>query len=418
MLGVRRMIEKPLPNNVEAEASVLGACIIKSDVLYEVGELLSFDDFYLEKHQVLYKEMLSLLDRDGAFDLVTLLEHLKRVRAVDKVGGRNYIIDLIDTVPSVHNTIYYARVVKEKARLRKLYEVFYKSMNMAIEEAKTPEEIISYVEGSVFSVFDEKSQIEILGKFYDEYMEKLKEREFVGDESLKSEWGALNRIATFSPQDLIITAGRPGMGKTQFSLNIMYHLAKENIPILFFSIEMSKYQIFERMVSIISGKKGAVDVDILKDIPLYIDDTPRINITDIKLKARRMKAQKDIKALFLDHMQLISHEGKDRYHQMTEVSGMLKGLAKELDIPIIVASQLSRGVEQRINKRPLLSDLRESGAIEQDADVVIFLYREDYYKKQGGVISPLEVIVAKNRNGNIGTVNLIFNKETGRITDV
>ena len=210
--------------------------------------------------------------------------------------------------------------------------------------------------------------------------------------------------------------------KTQFFLNMILHITKE-VPVLFFSIEMSRYQIFERLISIISGEKIKIEnvqkieeeTEILKDIPLYIDDTPRAGIMDIRLTARRMKMQSDIRAVFIDHFQLITHYGKDRYHQMTEVSGILKGLAKELSIPVIVASQLNRNVEQRINKRPMLSDLRESGAIEQDADKVIFLYREDYYKQNAPFLGPLEAIVAKNRSGKTGTCNLIFNKETGRI---
>ncbi len=427
------MIQKPLPNNIQAEQAVLGSGILKSDVLYEISEVLKPEDFYLEKHQKLYKIMLELLDEEGAFDLIMLIERLKERRLFDNVGKEAYLVSLIDTVPAASNAIYYAKIMKKKAELRNLYAIFYKSMDKVLEEAEEPTEIALSVENKFSQLITPigNEKVGKIGDFYDEFIEKLGDVSVSGDEEvLLSGYPMLDEFMYgFAPSDFVVIAGRPGMGKTQFFLNLMKHIAiDKKAPILFFSIEMSKYQIFERFAGIFSGislkdiRKGKIGdflsiqkpLEILKDAPLYIDDTPRLSIFNLRLKAKRFVAQAGIKAVFVDHMQLITGSKGDRYHQITEYSGALKGLAKELDIPVIVASQLSRGVEQRQKKEPILSDLRESGAIEQDADKVIFLHRDDYYKKEEtGFISDLKVHLAKNRDGDVGETTLIFNRRTG-----
>ncbi len=432
------MTQKLLPNNIQAEQAVLGSGILKSDVLYEISEVLRPEDFYLEKHQKLYKVMLELLDEEGAFDLIVLIERLKEKRLLDVVGKEIYLVELIDAVPAASNAIYYARIVKKKAELRSLYTIFHESMNKALEEVEEPNEIALSVENSFFYLITPSGNEKVgkLGDFYDEFIEKLGDTSISGDENIISTgYSTLdNLMYGLAPSDFVVVAGRPGMGKTQFFLNLMRNISINNkIPILFFSIEMSKYQIFERFAGILaeiptkSMRIGRIDdfskieksLEVLKDAPLYIDDTPRLSIFDLRLKAKRFVAQAGIKAIFVDHMQLITGSKGDRYHQITEYSGALKGLAKELDIPVIVASQLSRGVEQRHDKEPKLSDLRESGAIEQDADKVIFLHRDDYYKKEEiNTVSDLKVHLAKNRNGDTGQTVFVFDRRTGVIIDL
>ena len=430
-------IEKPLPSNTDAEKAVLGACILRSDVLYELADVLTPEDFYLDKHKALYKAMLELLDDEGAFDLVVLTEKLKADGKLGKLGGVPYLAELIDATPSARNAIYYARVIKEKSNLRRLVKIFHKSLDRALNESGKPSEIALEVENGFFDFITPSgsARVEKIGSFYDEFIEKLGDVSISGEEDVISTgYRSLDRFMYgLASSDFIVVAARPGMGKTQFFLNLMRHISiKEGIPVLFFSIEMSKYQIFERFAGILTDtplyaiKQGKIrdfseiekQMEVLREAPLYIDDTPRLSIFDLRLKAKRFVAQAGVKAVFIDHMQLITGGKGNRYHQITEFSGALKGLAKELGIPVVLASQLSRSVEQRERKEPVLSDLRESGAIEQDADKVIFLHREDYYKKgEQPSIVDLNVNLAKNRNGEVGSIVLTFDKRTGVMTE-
>ncbi len=422
------------PQNIEAEQCVLGGILIEAGALLKVIEIIEPDDFYKESHAIIYSAIIDLFDRNEPQDLVTVHNELKRRGQLEAVGGAIYLAELTETVPVASNIDYYARIVRDKAILRRLINKSSDIVSMCYEEAEDVDDILEYAESAVF----ELSQAKIKQSFHrlkDVLKDSIKKvedlyakRELVT--GVPSGFAELDKLtAGFQPSDLIIVAGRPSMGKTAFALNIAQHAAvANNIPTAIFSLEMSKEQLALRMLcseamvdahKVRTGFLGREDwtrlINAAGDLsraPLFIDDTPALSVLEMRAKARRLKSDQGIGLVIVDYLQLMQgRSGSERREQeISEISRSLKAMAKELNVPVIALSQLNRKVEDRPNKRPQMSDLRESGAIEQDADIIAFIYRDEVYNRDEN--NPrrgkAEIIVAKQRNGPTGTVVLAF----------
>lgn len=436
-------LQKVPPHNVEAEQSILSAILIENRTLPEVLEILSEQDFYRGVHSKIFKGMVELFERNEPADLVTLTNLLKEQGQLESVGGASYLAELVDTVPMAVNASHHAKIIKEKATLRRLIERSAAITTKCFEDRGDVEEVLDFAERSIFDISENKVKPsffalkDILTDTYKAVEEAYANKVLVtgvptGFQDLDQ------KTSGFQPGELIVIAGRPSMGKTALALNIARNSSLQTgEPAAIFSLEMSKEQLSLRMLSAEAGVDSSrmrggflSQTDLarinraagaLYDIPIFIDDSPAISALEIRAKARRMKMEKGLCLITVDYLQLMkgraSAERRDL--EISEISRSLKALAKELNIPVVALSQLNRKVEERTNKRPVLSDLRESGAIEQDADVIIFIYRDKVYNKDLDPSRMLlaELIVAKQRNGPIGTVNLTFLEEYTRFED-
>jgi replicative DNA helicase len=430
------------PQNISAEQATLGSIILDKDSILSCIEILKSDDFYRNAHQIIYQCALDLFEKNQAVDLVTLTEELNKRKQLEEVGGASYLTTLMSSVPTAANVEYYAKIVKQKAILRKLINHATQIVTMGYEEQEDARILLDKAENLIFDVSQQKvehsfSPIKDLLTESFEKIEDLYHRDnFIT--GVPTGFIELDEITTgFQPSELVIIAGRPSMGKTAFCLNIAQNAAMQHkIPVAIFSLEMSKAQIVQRMLcsearidthALRRGRmpeedwpKLSMAAGRLSAAPIFIDDTAGISPLEIKAKARRLKARYNLGLILIDYLQLIQTGLKieNRQQEISQISRSLKGLARELNVPVITVSQLSRAVEQRSVQKPRLSDLRESGAIEQDADVVAFLYREEYYKPKSNKKGIAEVIISKQRNGPTGTLELAFLKEYTRFENL
>lgn len=426
-------METPLrimPQNVEAEQSVLGSMIIDRNAIAQAGEALRGEDFYRENHKMIFQAIISLFQKDIPVDLITLLENLKSTERLEAAGGITYVTQLRDSVPSTANLESYIKIVKDKSVLRKLI----RSSSEIIEESYSKQDDVPKVlDGAEKRIFDiaqnrEKSDFEA--------MSTVLERGFAEIERLYNNKGEITGVPSGFPEldaktsgfqkgDMVLIAARPSMGKTTFALNIgEYAALRAGKSVVIFSLEMSKEQLAYKllcseanvdMLKLRTGNLEDQDWDNiakasgpLAGAKIYIDDTAGISVMEMRSKCRRMKIEHGIDLIIIDYLQLMSGSGESRQQEVSEISRSLKAIAKEMQCPVIALSQLSRAPEQRNDHRPMLSDLRESGSIEQDADLVMFLYRDEYYNKETEQKNVAECIIAKQRNGPTGTVNLAW----------
>lgn len=436
---------KVLPHDIQAEQSVLGSIFIKPEKMIEVAEYLKPNDFYRPAHKILFKAMVSLADRGEAIDIVTIKSTLESTDELGMVGGIRYIAEIVNAVPTSSHAEHYAKIVAKKAQLRSIIDNLSDSIGNAYDEDMDIDEIIAKAERSLIEVSQasNKSSFRPIHDVLLENHSKIEERSNNTSQITGIETGFydFDKLITGLHEDqLIVLAERPAMGKTALALNIAQNVAtKSNKAVAVFSLEMGAESLVERMLSaegtIINHhiRTGNLTVNEwqrliyaqgqLAEAPIFIDDTAGVKITDIRARARRLSQETDgLGLIVIDYLQLIQGSRSDnRQQEVSEISRQLKIIAKELKVPVIALSQLSRGVEQRNDKRPIMSDLRESGSIEQDADIVAFLYRDAYYqdKKEGQPENDItELIIRKNRHGNLGTVKLYFHKEYTKFSSV
>ena len=436
--------ERTLPHNLEAERSVLGAILVHNDAFNLAAQVIDANDFYRDAHRRIFDKMVALNERNDAIDFVTLKEELSRSGELDDVGGPAYVASLADGVPRATNVEYYSRIVKEKSTLRNLIYAANKILTNAYEAGQESDLILDEAETAIFSVADDRLKAGFVP------MRDLVKDSFPKIEQLFEQKRLITGVPTgfvdldemtrgFQPGDLVIVAARPSMGKTSLVLNIAQYVATQpDLTVGFFSLEMSKESLFLRLLTseaqidshrLMSGAIGQKDygrishaLETLSAMRLYIDDTANIGVLEMRAKARRLQSEHGLHMLAVDYIQLMTGRGRfeNRTLELAAISRSLKGLAKELHVPIVVLSQLSRAPEARSDHRPQLSDLRESGALEQDADVVILIYRDDAYNKDPN--SPdagtAELILAKQRNGPTGTVRLAFLREQTRFANL
>ncbi|NLC11159.1 MAG: replicative DNA helicase [Firmicutes bacterium] len=420
------------PQNIEAEQSVLGAMLIEKEALLTGAELLRPQDFYKESHRLIFSSLLSLAEKGDAVDLVTLTEELRRQKILDDVGGVTYLTTLANATPTAAHIEYHARIVKEKAILRNLIQAATTIVKKSYDADQEATEILDEAEQLIFEVAtakDRKSFVPLKDVLSDTFkrIEKLYERKS-GVTGLPTGFHDFDNITSgLQPSDLVIIAARPSMGKTTLALNMAQFIAvHEKQPVAFFSLEMSREQLAQRLLCaqaevdahrLRRGYLSSEDwpkltkaVGPLSQAPLYIDDTAAISVMEMRAKARRLKMEKGLSAIFVDYLQLMQGGGRaeNRQQEISAISRSLKALAKELNCPVVALSQLSRAVEQRNDKRPILSDLLESGGIEANADLVSFIYRDDYYNPNTDRPHITEVIIAKQRNGPTGKIELYF----------
>ncbi|KKI89756.1 DNA helicase [Bacillus sp. SA1-12] len=430
------------PQNIEAEQAVLGAIFLQPASLTLASELLIPDDFYRASHQRIYNAMLELSDKGEPVDLVTVTSELADANLLEEVGGVSYLSDLANSVPTAANIEYYAKIVEEKSILRRLIRTATTIAQDGYSREDEVEVLLNEAEKTIMEVAQRKNAgafqniKDVLVQTYDN-IELLHDRK--GDiTGIPTGFTELDKMtAGFQRNDLIIVAARPSVGKTAFALNIAQNVATktdENVAI--FSLEMGADQLVMRMLC----AEGNIDAQRLRtgsltpedwgkltmamgslsNSGIYIDDTPGIRVSEIRAKCRRLKQESGLGMVLIDYLQLIQGSGRtdNRQQEVSEISRTLKELARELKVPVIALSQLSRGVEQRQDKRPMMSDIRESGSIEQDADIVAFLYRDDYYDKESENKNIIEIIIAKQRNGPVGTVSLAFVKEYNKFVNL
>ena len=430
------LIKRILPHSIEAEQSVIGSMLMGREAIMAASEILTSDDFYQHQYGVIFDAMVELFNEGKPVDLVTLQNRLKEKDVPPEVSSLEFVRDIITTVPTSANVKYYATIVKEKAVLRRLIRVNEEIANDCYLGRDPLETILADTEKKIFDLLQSRSS----GDFVPIRQVALNVLENIEKASKTKETvtgvptGFIDldyKTSGFQPSDFILIAARPSMGKTAFVLNVVDHVAvKKGIPCMVFSLEMSKEQLVNRMLSMESNvdsqklRTGTLTdsdwdavvegVGIIGGSKLIIDDTPGISISELRSKCRKMKLEHGLGMVIIDYLQLMTGSGKssdNRQQEISEISRSLKALAREMQAPVVALSQLSRACETRTDHRPMLSDLRESGAIEQDADVVMFLYRDDYYNKDTEHPNEAEVIIAKQRNGPIGTVNLIWKPE-------
>ena len=438
------MLDRIPPQSVEAEQSVLGAMLIEKEAIMKVIEILKPEDFYRESHRVIYQAALSLANRSEAVDIITITEQLRKDDKLEAVGGISYVTSLANAIPTAANVGHHARIVEEKALLRGLITTATHIAGMGYDANEEVEQILDQAEKMIMGVSGRKAGpgFTPIREIISKAMSKIEElyQSKGGITGLPTGFKDLDRLTSgLQPSDLILVAARPSMGKTAFTLNIAQHVAlREKKAVAFFSLEMSKEQLVQRMIcaeaAIDSAKLRIGDLadsdwpklvnacNRLYEAPLFIDDTAGITVAQMRSKARRLKIEHGLRLIVIDYLQLMQGSGgknsENRQQEISEISRSLKALARELNVPIIALSQLSRSVESRQSKKPMLSDLRESGSLEQDADIVSFLYREDYYNPETDNKNITEVIVAKHRNGPVDTVRLFFHKQFTRFSDL
>jgi replicative DNA helicase len=420
----------------------LGGVLIENDALNTVVEFLEDGDFYREAHQKIFKCMITLSEKNEPLDLITLTNELKKKKELEEIGGASYLAGLVESVPTAANIAYYAKIVKEKSILRKLISTATAIVTQSYQEGKNLEDFLDEAEQAIFRISENQVRpafypIKEIVKESFKVIERLYEKKELIT-GVPSGFKDLDRkTAGFQNADLIIVAGRPSMGKTALCLNIAQHAAiNAKIPTAIFSLEMSKEQLAIRMLCsearvdsarLRSGFLGESDwpkltmaAGALSDAPIFIDDSAAISVLELRAKARRLKADRGLGLVIVDYLQLMrGRSGAERREQeISEISRSLKALAKELNIPVIAISQLSRKAEDRPGRRPQLSDLRESGAIEQDADVIIFIYRDEVYNPDSDQRGTAEVIIGKQRNGPTGKADLSFISEFTTFKDL
>lgn len=439
------MLDRIPPQNIEAEQAVLGAMLIEREAISKVAELLRPEDCYREAHRLIYNAMLELFNKNDAVDMVTVIEFLRKEDKLEAAGGIAYVTSLANSVPTAANVLYHARIVEEKALLRQLINAATNIAGMGYEGSEEVASILDSAEKMILSVSSRKMG----GEFTP--IKSIIFDAFNKIEQLYASKGSITGLSTgfkdldkltsgLQPSDLILIAARPSMGKTAFVLNIAQHIGiAEKKAVAFFSLEMSKEQLVQRMLCAESaidsqrlriGELEAKDwtklvsgADRLSAAPIFIDDTAGITVMEMRSKARRLKIEHNLSLIIIDYLQLMQGSGKgkgseNRQQEISEISRSLKALAREINVPVIALSQLSRSVESRQVKKPMLSDLRESGSLEQDADIVAFLYRDDYYNPDSEQKNITEVIIAKHRNGPVDTVQLFFHKQFTKFSDL
>ncbi len=426
-------MERIPPHNTDAEKSVLGSIILDKGALIEVIEVLKPEDFYSQMHKEIFEAIIELYRKNEPVDILTLAEILKKRKTLEMVGGRSYLGLLSSSVPSTSNVEFYAKIVEEKAVLRRLIEASSLIMDKGYQEKTEANEVLDFAEQKVFDISQkrQKKGFSIIKDVLWENLKKIDEASKMDGNMTGLTTGFIDinsRTSGLQKSDLIMIAARPSMGKTAFALNIAQNAAvMGNGSVALFSLEMSKEQLVQRllsseaMVEIQKIRTGNLEtkewdkiymaIDVLSKANIYIDDTPGITSLEIKNKCRRLKADKGLDLIIIDYLQLMSADGKaeSRQQEISVISRSLKNLARELDCPVITLSQLSRAPELRADHRPILSDLRESGSIEQDADIVMFLYRDEYYNPETTEKPNIcEVLIAKQRNGPTGAVELTW----------
>lgn len=426
------LIKRIMPNNLEAEQSVIGSMIMDREAIIVASEVLIREDFYHQQYGVLFEAMVELFNEEQPVDVVTLQNRLREKDVPAELSSMEFVGELVAAVPTSANIKHYANIVKEKAMLRRLIKVNEEIANQCYLDRDSVEDIMAETEKQIFNLLQNRGGEDFvpIKQIVINALERI--------EQASKKKGNVTGIATgfvdldyrtsgLQPSDLVLVAARPSMGKTAFVLNIAQYVAfHSNLATAIFSLEMSKEQLVNRLFSL----EARVDAQLLRSgnladsdwekliegagtigkSKLIIDDTPGISISELRSKCRKYKLEHDLKLIIIDYLQLMSGSGRSdsRQQEISDISRSLKGLARELNVPVIALSQLSRQVEQRPDHRPMLSDLRESGAIEQDADVVMFIYRDDYYNKDTQDKNIAEIIIAKQRNGPIGTVNLVW----------
>lgn len=427
------------PQNVEAEQSVLGSLMIDKDAIIKIADLLSPEDFYKDSHRRIFQAMLYLYENHEPIDILSLSNRLKETSELEQIGGHSYLASLANTVPTAANIVHYTKIVERKAILRKLIDNASQIVSNAYDEKNEVDEVLDQAEQKIFAVSQKhvRQDFSHLKPILDEAWEKIDE--------LDKNKGKLRGVPTgfyelddllsgMQESNLIILGARPSMGKSSFAMDIARHAAVQaKVPVGIFSLEMSKGELVDRLICAEAGvdlwkmrtghlsSQGEYDdftrighaIGKLSEAPLFIDDTAGLNVMEMRTMARRLQAEHGLGLIIIDYLQLIEGRAniENRVQVVSEISRSLKGLARELRIPIIALSQLSRGVESRDDQKPKLSDLRESGSIEQDADVVMFIYREDRAKKNAERTGIANIIIAKHRNGPIGEVDLRFVQE-------
>lgn len=418
------------PHNIEAEQAVLGCMLLDADVIPTVTELIKSEDFYRDDHREICEAIIDITEKAGPVDIITVSEQLQLRGTLDNIGGLDYLANITGAVPSTANAKHYAKIVEEKALLRRLIKAASDISGMSYEASEEAAFVLDRAEKSIFDILQKRSTQgfthikDILLETFSRLEELYNSKGFIT--GIPTGFNDLDfKTAGLQNSDLVLIAARPGMGKTAMALNIaQYAAVQKHVPVAIFNLEMSKDQLVNRMLCsevMVDSQKmrtGKLEDDDWKKIaqalaplseaPIYIDDTAGINVMDIRAKCRRLKLEKNLGLVVIDYLQLMQGRGKieNRQQEVSEISRSLKILAKELNVPVVTMSQLSRGPEQRTDHRPMLSDLRESGAIEQDADIVMFLYRDDYYNPDTEKKNIAEVIIAKHRNGSTGTIEL------------
>ena len=420
------------PQSLEAEQSVLGALMINQEAIAKVADSLHEEDFYRQDHAAIYRAMITLFEKRMPIDVVTLTDQLERTDQLAAVGGATVIASLANAVPSSVHIVSYAQIVREKATMRRLISAATAITELGFQEESGVDELLDQAEQTLFAVSQRftAAQFVPIRSILTESFERI--------DDLHRHRGKLrgiptgfkpldNLLAGFQASDLIIVAARPSMGKTALALNFAQHAAEHGVSVGIFSLEQSKEQLVDRLLSAQSGidawklRTGNLSEDdfprlgeamgTLAEVPLFIDDTPNLTVLDVRTKARRLQSESGLGMIVVDYLQLMmgrASRDPNRVQEISEISRGLKGLARELNVPVIALSQLSRAVEQRPNHTPQLSDLRESGSIEQDADVVMFIYREDYYDQDTERKNVADLLIRKHRNGPIGEVELYF----------
>lgn len=425
------MDNKISPNNIESEQTILGAMIIYKNTIHEIIDTIDVDDFYKDAHKNIFKTIKNMFLKDIQVDLISLIEYLKKDSLLEESGGSLYITDISNSIATIANLQTHIKIVKDNSILRKLIKISNETLDR-IYKKDDPNLLIENIQRSVFdlSISETKSDIEPLNNILDRTIKHIENLyinnlSFVG---LSSGFYDLDlKLSGLQKSQMILIAARPSMGKTTFALNIAENVAiKENKTVLIFSLEMSKEQLTNKLISSITkiniqklqtGNLDDSDLDqlvkgteIISRAKIYIDDTPNISITEMRSKCRKLKFSTNIDLIIIDYLQLMSGNSRNesRQQEVSEISRFIKALSKEINCPIIALSQLSRAPEQRSDHRPMLSDLRESGSIEQDSDIVMLLYRDEYYNKDTEYKNIAECIIAKHRNGEVGTIKLAW----------
>jgi replicative DNA helicase len=429
----RQVLERPFPHSIDAEKSILGSVFVNNENYYRIVEMLRPEDFYVDAHRVILRNMIALMERSKAVDLITIQEELLRSSALESAGGIGYLAGLLEGIPHLLNIEHYIEIVREKSLMRRMIGCANRIMTDCFDQSEPAEEILDRAEQSLFELSENRVKagfvsVKELELPTSQLLEKLfKDRELIT--GVPSGFTDLDRMTSgFQPGDLIILAARPSMGKTAMVLNFAGYVAlKKGQPVGIFSLEMSRQQLLMRFLcaeSLVDAHKvrtGYIGKDEFRQLidalsvvtraPLFIDDSSSLTIMEMRAKARRLKAEHGLSLLVVDYLQLMSGYGRaeNRVQEISGISRGLKALAKELQVPVIALSQLSRAPEQRQgDHRPQLSDLRESGSIEQDADLVMFIFREEVYKADEENAGKADLIISKQRNGPIGTVRLAF----------
>lgn len=437
------MMDKLPPQNVEAEQSVLGAMLIEQMAVAKVSDMLQPDDFYREAHRLIYRAILQLFEKGEAIDFITVTDALKCDNRLETAGGIAYVTSLANSIPTAANVVFHAKMIQEKSLLRRLINTATEIAQMGYEQSDEVERILDAAQQKILDVSSNRTTQDFMP------IKEIVFGTFAKMDELRLAKGGITGVGTgfreldkitagFQPSDLILVAARPSMGKTAFCLNVAQHVAiREKKSVAYFSLEMPKEQLVMRMLcaegmidsqnfrtGVLSTEEWGKMVeaaDRLAPSRIFIDDSASSTAMEVRNKARRIKAEHGLDMVIIDYLQLMdggAHSRNDnRQQQISDISRALKGMARELRVPVIALSQLSRNLESRPNKKPMLSDLRESGALEQDADLVAFLYREDYYFPETENKNITELIISKHRNGPLDTVNLYFHKQFTRFTD-